>query len=831
MDEALDEEIIGEFLGESFELLDELDRQFVALEEDPGSTKRLDAIFRGAHTIKGTSGLLGFHRLEAVTHAAENVLVKLRDGALRMTPEITSVLLKSVDATREMLRRIEGTRSEGDGEYPELIAALKAILDSSGKAPARAAAAAAPAATPAAATPAAATPPAATPAAATPPAATPPAVSVPAMRPPVPRAPETLMGEAPEISWAGEASGHSRAPSGRPSQQPQDSAHGADAVPASSGSGGSSGDHPHHLEAPSGGDGDGRGRRTNTASDDPVAGRELNVRVGISLLDRLMNLVGELVLARNQVVQASARTDDATLLASSQRLNLITTELQEGIMKTRMQAIGSVWTKFPRIVRDLGISCGKQVRLELIGKDTELDRTVIEAIRDPLTHLVRNSVDHGLETPEQRVKVGKPAAGLIVFRAFHEGGMVNIEVSDDGGGIDPVKIRAKAVERNLISPERAARLSEREALQLVFLPGFSTAAQVTNVSGRGVGMDVVKTSVEKIGGTVDILSRVGEGTSIRVKIPLTLAIIPALIVQEFNTDDGFMIKARRYAIPQVNLVELVRVESSAGIEYLRNTPVYRLRGKLLPLVFLRDIFREQKFDAGNEEFNIVVLQADNRHFGLVVDEVNDTQEIVVKPLGRELKSISAFAGATIMGDGRVALILDVFGIAAAAGLSAGDSEAALEADDTVGESDEAQSLLVFNLQDDQRMAMPLDIVDRLEEFRTDQIERAGGQPVIQYRDKILRLVDTGEVVGNPGPPTDKDVLQVVVHSRNGQALGLVVDHIADIVQERIVLDPSVRRPGVLGATILQGNVTESLDVDAAWQLVYAQHGSPNAEAY
>jgi len=471
------------------------------------------------------------------------------------------------------------------------------------------------------------------------------------------------------------------------------------------------------------------------------------------------------------------------------------------------------------------------VRLEMEGEQTELDRTLIEAIKDPLTHLVRNSVDHGIETPERRVKAGKAPAGLIVFRAFHEGGMVNIEVSDDGGGIDPVRIRAKAVERNLISPERAARLSEREALQLVFLPGFSTAAQVTNVSGRGVGMDVVKTSVEKIGGTVDILSKVGEGTSIRVKIPLTLAIIPALIVQEFNTDDGFMIKARRYAIPQVNLVELVRVESSAGIEYLRNTPVYRLRGKLLPLVFLRDIFREQKFEAGNEEFNIVVLQADNRHFGLVVDEVNDTQEIVVKPLGRELKSISAFAGATIMGDGRVALILDVFGIAAAAGLSAGDAEGALEADDTVGESDEAQSLLVFNLQDDQRMAMPLDIVDRLEEFRTDQIERAGGQPVIQYRDKILRLVDTGEVVGNPGPPTDKDVLQVVVHSRNGHALGLVVDHIADIVQERIVLDPSVRRPGVLGATILQGNVTEILDVDAAWQLVYAQHGAPNVEAF
>jgi two-component system, chemotaxis family, sensor kinase CheA len=791
MDDALDEEIIKEFLSESFELLDELDRQFVALEEEPTSTARLASIFRAAHTIKGTSGLLGFHRLEAVTHAAENVLVKLRDGVLHLTPELTSVLLQSVDAVREMLAMVQATRRDGDGDYPELREALKAALEekASDLTQPTAAAERAPAA---------------------------PAVKAPAPKPRsrAPSSPDVHHTEPPAPSAPTRSSSAPRAPAPstaatRGSGRPRRSARPAADAEAAQRDGKSRDD----------------GSRSQSSGGDESGGpREASVRVAVGLLDRLMNLVGELVLARNQVVQGSARTNDAALLASAQRLNLITTELQEGIMKTRMQAIGSVWTKFPRIVRDLGIQCGKQVRLELIGRDTELDRTVIEAIRDPLTHLVRNSVDHGLESPEDRVKAGKSPTGLIVFRAFHEGGMVNIEVSDDGGGIDLARVRAKAIERNLVSADRAARLGERETMQLLFLPGFSTAKQVTSVSGRGVGMDVVKTSVEKIGGTVDIVSKLGEGTSIRVKIPLTLAIIPALIVQE-HTSDGFVTRSQRYAIPQVNLIELVRVDGSSSIEQVRTTPVYRLRGQLLPLVFLREFFGDPSACEPREEYNIVVLQADKCSFGLVVDEVNDTQEIVVKPLGRELKGIPAFAGATIMGDGRVALILDVFGIAATLGMRSGAAQTALEDVDTQDQPDsEKQALLVFNLENAQRMAMPLDIVDRLEEFQSARVETAGGHQVIQYREKILSLLHLDDVVGTPRKATHKDVLHVVVHSRNGKTVGLVVDHIADIVQDHVSIDASVRRPGVLGSAVLAGSVTEILDVNAAWRLLEAKQG-------
>jgi two-component system, chemotaxis family, sensor kinase CheA len=753
-----DDEIINEFVTESLELLDELDRQFVALEANPDSRERLAAIFRVVHTIKGTSGLLGYGRLEKVTHVAENVLVKLRDGEMQLTPEITSALLKSADAAREMLGRIAQTRAEGDVDYALVLSGLKAVLET-GAAPApRKLAPAAP--------PAAGRAPA--------PIALPSPTEI---RPALPVPPPPLELLTPPSLPA----------TGAKTQGPRVSVAPISAQRAAA---------PRESEAP----------------------REGNVRVSVGLLDRLMNLVGELVLARNQVLQGSARSIDPGLLASAQRLNLITSELQEGIMKTRMQAIGSVWTKFPRIVRDLAIACGKQVRLELIGADTDLDRSVVEAIRDPLTHMVRNSVDHGIEAPEVRAQAGKVAGGTIVFRAFHEGGMVNIEVSDDGGGVDLQRVRAKAVERNLISAERAASLSDREALQLLFLPGFSTAKQVTNVSGRGVGMDVVKTSIEKIGGTVEIHSKLGEGTVIRIKIPLTLAIIPALIVR---------CRTQRYAIPQVNLIELVRVESNA-IEYAREAPVYRLRGELLPLVFLRQVFGDRAAEAPRKEHQVIVVRADNKVFGLVVDDIDDTQEIVVKPLGRELKGVPAFAGATILGDGRIALILDVFGIALTVGMSVcAIDHAPLPPPDTL--ESEPRSLLMFDFGAEQRMALFLESVERLEEFRRDRVERAGSVQVIQYGRQILRLLHLQEVLGQPPPQSAPDTLQVVVHSRDGKSLGLVVDRIADIIQDRVVIDGSVRRPGVLGAAVLQGSVTEIFDIDAAWRLLDARQQLPRAE--
>jgi two-component system chemotaxis sensor kinase CheA len=541
------------------------------------------------------------------------------------------------------------------------------------------------------------------------------------------------------------------------------------------------------------------------------------VRVDVGLLDKVMNLVGELVLARNQILQFGHRMKDTSFLAASQRLNLITTELQEGVMKTRMQPIGNIWGQFPRTVRDVALGCGKEVNIEMQGKETELDKTIIEAIKDPLTHLVRNSVDHGIELPEDRVKAGKDRAGRLTLRAFHEGGQVNIEISDDGDGLRVERIRQKAVERGLISAEQAARMPEREIFNLIFLPGFSTAEKVTNVSGRGVGMDVVKTNVEKIGGTVDLQSTPGRGTTVRVKIPLTLAIIPALVV----TCSG-----DRYAIPQVSLLELVRLtpeQATTGIEMVQGAPVHRLRGRLLPLVYLS---REMGFSGSQDTkpqkgnvVNIVVLQAEGRQFGLVVDQINDTEEIVVKPLSKQLKGVSSFAGATIMGDGRVALILDALGLAQHANVISERHDHAIVKEEAVVANKipkNRQTLLLFQAGSSGRMAIPLSMVARLEEFAPSTVESAGQQPVVQYRGKIMPLIRIAEAVnlldsGRLAADSQKP-LQVVVYAEGTHSIGLVVERILDIVEEDVVHEHINERAGILCSAVVQQRVTDLLDV-------------------
>ena len=542
------------------------------------------------------------------------------------------------------------------------------------------------------------------------------------------------------------------------------------------------------------------------------------IRVGVNLLDRLMNLVGELVLARNQLLQFSNNTQDAGFQAVSQRMNLIATELQEEVMKTRMQPIGNVWNKFPRTVRDLALSCGKEVRLEMEGQDTELDRTIIEAIKDPLTHLVRNCVDHGIEAPETRKQIGKQPAGLLRLRAFHEGGQVNIEITDDGAGLNQERIRQKAIERGLVSAQQAARLVDRDIFNMIFLPGFSTAEKVTNVSGRGVGMDVVRTNVEKIGGTVDVQSAAGKGTTVHMKIPLTLAIIPALIVTTAGD---------RYAVPQVNLLELVRLEGEqarTALEHVDGAPVYRLRGRLLPLMYLR---RELRAEAGTESkkdlepqgVNIVVLRADDRQFGLVVDDINDTEEIVVKPLGKQLKSINAFAGATIMGDGKVALILDVLGLAQRANIVTGIREQAhseeVQSSSAQNKPEGHHAFLLFQYGDSGRMAVDLSLVARLEEFPRSQIEIAGDQEVVQYRGQIMPLVRVSEKLEcarRQKADLAQDSLHVVVYSDKGKSVGLVVDRILDIVEEPFVMERHTVRAGILGSAVIQKRTTDILDV-------------------
>lgn len=757
------DEIVKEFLVESHENLDRLDRDLVTLEKEPADKHTLASIFRTIHTLKGTSGFLGYGKLEAVAHAGENLLSKLRDGVLTSNPEITSALLATVDAVRWMLGQIEGTGNAGEKDFPEVIELLTRLNDTTG-APSSALAsdlAHVPQKTP-----------------------PPPAVVTPA---PVVVAP--LSAEPSEVA----------APAAAPVSVSV-KAEGRDPTSASG----------EIVE-----------RRVSAASDS-------SIRVDVVLLDKLMNLVGELVLARNQVLQFSSQSADTAFLATSQQLNLITTELQGSVMKTRMQPIGNIWGKFPRVVRDLAAACGKEVRLELVGKGTELDKTIIEAINDPLTHIVRNSVDHGIEAPEVRAQNGKPAEGCLKMRAYHEGGQVNIEITDDGGGINTERVKSKALQRGLITPEQAARMSDHEVLYLIFLPGFSTAEKISNVSGRGVGMDVVKTNIEKIGGTVDLQSQTGQGTTLKIKIPLTLAIIPALIV----TSGG-----DRFAIPQVSLLELVRLQAEQArqqIEFIHGAPVYRLRGQLLPLAYLN---RELLLTTGtgaagadteNDAVNIVVLQADGHPFGLVVDQINDTEEIVVKPLGKQLKGITAFAGATIMGDGRVALILDVLGIAQGASVVKEVRDRSLldSAAQSRKAADTRQMLLLFDAGQGSRMAIPLSMVARLEEFPRDMVEHSGNQMVVQYRGQILPLIRVSDHV--PAVTTSVEdanqPMQVVVYSEQGRSVGLVVGRISDIVQETITVKRHAHRNGIFGSVVIQNRVTDLLDVQA---IIHAADASFN----
>ncbi len=557
-----------------------------------------------------------------------------------------------------------------------------------------------------------------------------------------------------------------------------------------------------------------RGRKKEGGKEEDVtrssAAVDANIRVGVGLLDKLMDLVGELVLTRNQILQFNIEREDPALNATSQRLNLITTELQEGVMKTRMQPIGMVWNKLPRVVRDMATTLGKQIRLQMDGAETELDRTIIEAIKDPLMHLVRNSCDHGIEPPEVRVRAGKSPQGTLTLRAYHEGGQVNIEIGDDGAGIDVARVKQKALENGLLRPEQAEKLSDREALSLIFQPGFSTAQTVTNVSGRGVGMDVVKSHIEKIGGVVDIFSRLGEGATVKIRIPLTLAIIPGLVI----TSGG-----ERFVIPQVSLLELIRLESDASgkhIEYVHGTPVYRRRGSLLPIAYLNQVLGLKSADH-DEAVSMVVLQAEDRQFGLVVDGINDTQEIVVKPLGKQLKGLTLYAGATIMGDGRVALILDVLGIGQRSGVLAEFLEQARGAGQQKAHADASQQrLLLFRAGSFARLAVPLSLVARLEEFPQSAIEHASGGQVVQYRDRILPLVSLRTVL-EPNA-TDQgeltDPVQVVVFNDGNSSVGMVVDEILDVTEDAVTVRQGSERNGLLGSAVVGKQVTDFLDLNS-----------------
>ncbi|WP_149495069.1 chemotaxis protein CheA [Roseiconus lacunae] len=795
------DEIINEFLVESYESLDTLDDDLLALEDAPDDLERLASIFRTVHTIKGTSGFLALPTLERVAHVGENLLVPLRDGEFQLSSDIANVLLEMVDAIREILSMLESGQGEGDNDYADLVSRLQVALDSRRGGGTE---------TPAEEIPVAETPTSEASAVEEAPAVeeTQPDSSqtgAPAMEP----EPKSAVEPSEEVS---EASAETTAAS-QSGDSPGDTVSKVDATPASVASEAAStasSESPKpsaSTPAPSkpvkretGKSGEGSEKSASVV--------DSTVRIDVALLDKLMNLVGELVLARNQIMQFSGSTDDPAMAAASQRLNLITTELQEGVMKTRMQPIRNAWNKLPRVVRDLSASCGKKVSVVMEGADTELDKTILEAIKDPLTHIVRNSVDHGIESADVRAAAGKPEEGTLCLRAFHEGGQVNIEIVDDGGGINGDRVRDKAIEKGLISQEQAETMGERELTNLILLPGFSTAPKVTNVSGRGVGMDVVKTNIERIGGTLEIQSEAGKGTTLRIKIPLTLAIIPALIIKAGGG---------QYAIPQVSLLELVRLDGERAqreIEYIHDVPVYRLREQLLPLVYLDEQLGLRSYGehrSESEAVNIVVLQAEDRQFGLVVEAITDTQEIVVKPLGNHLKNISAFAGATIMGDGTVSLILDVIGIAQKSCVLTEHRDRSLRehAHRGMSRTKDGESVLIIDSGDGTRAAIQLSSVARLEEFTCEELERSGHNYVVQYRGQILPLISLGPQLGDPNPSEEtRGRLHTVVYSHEGQSVGIVVGKIVDIVHEQLSRTEDVSS----GRSVIQDRVTQIINL-------------------
>ncbi len=535
-----------------------------------------------------------------------------------------------------------------------------------------------------------------------------------------------------------------------------------------------------------------------------------SIRVDVEVLDELMRQVGELVLTRNRIGRiATDRDTDTELVRSAQQLNLIAAELQEGVMRTRMQPIEHVWSKMPRVVRDLAAACGREVGLQMAGGDTELDRGLLEAVKDPLTHLVRNAVDHGIEPPVEREAAGKERRGTLTLRAYHAGGQVVVEVQDDGRGVDTAKVAAKAVAKGLRTAEQVAAMGQAELLQLLFLPGFSTAEKVTNVSGRGVGMDVVRTHIEAIGGTVDVESTLGVGTLWRLRIPLTLAIMPSLTVE---------CEGDVYALPQVHVVELVALDAQragAGVEYVHESPVYRLRGELLPLVPLASVLDlDDAARVATDRGVIVVVRSDTQRIGLLVDRVLSTEEIVVTPLSPRLRAIGVYSGATVLGDGAVALILDLQAIARSALL--GDGEGALaraaQAHDDRAEARAVEQVLVAGVGG-RRLAMPLGSVARLESLRAEQVEHVGGREVVRYRGSILPLARLDRVLGAFSEP--REDLLVVVYTRAGRSVGLVVDEILDIVDDDVTQHSDIEDIGLVGSTVIGERVTELLDVRSA----------------
>jgi len=795
------DDLLREFLTETSESLDTVDNQLVRFEQEPNNAKILDNIFRLVHTIKGTCGFLGLPRLEALAHAGETLMGKFRDG-MPVTAEAVTLILGSIDRIKEILGGLEATEAEPEGNDQDLIVQLHQMVERGMAAMGASPEVAAPPLAPIA-----------------------PAPEKPAtegkltyqvlereLRPgevsldelerafretaaePAPPAPTPAPAPAPVAKAVAPKVEVKAAPAPKAEAEPHAAPEKADKASKSA------------------------AKKAKTAVEvDPAAtdgDRVANqsIRVNVDTLEHLMTMVSELVLTRNQLLEISRRNEDTEFKVPLQRLSNVTAELQEGVMKTRMQPIGNAWQKLPRIVRDLSSELHKQIELEMHGADTELDRQVLDLIKDPLTHMVRNSADHGLETPAERAAAGKPETGTIRLSAYHEGGHIIICIADNGRGLNTERIKAKAVQNGLVTEAELEKLTEAQIHKFIFAPGFSTAAAVTSVSGRGVGMDVVRTNIDQIGGTIDIKSVAGEGSSVTIKIPLTLAIVSALIVEAAGD---------RFAIPQLSVVELVRARANSEhrIERIKDTAVLRLRNKLLPLMHLKKLLKIDDGSSSDPENGfIVVTQVGSQTFGIVVDGVFHTEEIVVKPMSTKLRHIAMFSGNTILGDGAVIMIIDPNGIAKALGAAANatheinDENAAHRA----AGAEQLTSLLVFRAGSNQPKAVPLGLVTRLEEIAAEKIELSNGRSMVQYREQLMPLVQMNNVTIRTSGSQP-----ILVFADDGRSMGLVVDEIIDIVEERLHIEVAGSSEGILGSAVIKGQATEVIDVGHFLPMAFA----------
>ncbi len=778
------DDLLREFLTETSESLDTVDNQLVRFEQEPNNAKILDNIFRLVHTIKGTCGFLGLPRLEALAHAAETLMGKFRDG-MPVTGQAVTLILTTIDRIKEILGQLEATEAEPEGNDQDLIGELEAMVERGMAATADGEAASAevrPLPVPAEPAPA--------PVEAAPAATQGKLIEQTLERPLRPG--EVSLDELERAFRETEIEAPQPVAAAAPAAAPEKPAKTKEAKPVAKSSAGKAVADSEVQEA------------------DKVANQ--SIRVNVDTLEHLMTMVSELVLTRNQLLEISRRNEDTEFKVPLQRLSNVTAELQEGVMKTRMQPIGNAWQKLPRIVRDLSGELGKQIELEMHGADTELDRQVLDLIKDPLTHMVRNSADHGLETPSERSASGKPEQGTIRLSAYHEGGHIIICIADNGRGLNTERIKAKVLSNGLVSEAELEKMTEAQIHKFIFAPGFSTAATVTSVSGRGVGMDVVRTNIDQIGGTIDIKSVAGEGCSVTIKIPLTLAIVSALIVEAGGD---------RFAIPQLSVVELVRARANSEhrIERIKDTAVLRLRNKLLPLMHLKKLLKIDDGSSSDPENGfIVVTQVGSQTFGIVVDGVFHTEEIVVKPMSTKLRHIDMFSGNTILGDGAVIMIIDPNGFAKALGASGAASHEI--ADEHAGHhaasSEQTTSLLVFRAGTNQPKAVPLGLVTRLEEIAADKIELSNGRYMVQYREQLMPLVQMeGVTVRTQGAQP------ILVFADDRRAMGLVVDEIIDIVEERLNIEVAGSRDGILGSAVIKGQATEVIDVGHFLPMAFA----------